>query len=373
MTAQFVNTAEHPGVFILEELEERGWLNRDLAYILGVPESTVSAIINGRRGISAEMARALGDSFDVPAEFFANLQNAFELAQADAPDPAIAKRGRVQAQYPLREMIKREWLVDGAPDLLEAQITSFFEVKTLDEVPHLAHAARRSNHHYENTPPAQLAWLFRVRQIAKTMVTPRYAPSRLASAVETMKLLRSDPEEIRHVPRMLNECGVRLVVVEGLPGGKIDGVCFWLNKQTPVIGMSLRLDRIDNFWFVLRHEIAHVLHRHGQDAEIIDVEIDKMPPDINKEEQIANAEAADFCVPQEQMRSFFDRKNPFFSERDTLAFAQKMQVHPGLVVGQIQRLADRWDFLRRYQVKTREKITRFAMTDGWGDIAPVEI
>ena len=373
MTAQFVNIAEHPGVFILEEMEERGWLNRDLAYILGVPESTVSAIVNSKRGISAEMAKALGDAFDVSPEFFTNLQNAYELARANAPDPAIAKRGRVQAEYPLREMIKRGWLVDGTPDLLETQIAAFFEVRTLDDVPHLAHAARRSNHYYEDIPAAQLAWLFRVRQIANTMVTPRYAPSRLAVAAEEIKLLRKDQEEIRHIPRILNECGVRFVVVEGLPGEKIDGVCFWLNKHSPVIGMSLRLDRIDNFWFVLRHEIAHVLHKHGQDAEIIDVEIDKMLSDINEEEQIANSEAADFCVPQEQMRSFFDRKNPFFSERDTLAFAQRMNVHPGLVVGQIQRLADRWDFLRRYQVKTREKITPFAMTDGWGDVAPVDI
>jgi HTH-type transcriptional regulator/antitoxin HigA len=270
-------------------------------------------------------------------------------------------------------MIKRGWLIDAAPDLLEAQIASFFEVKSLDEVPHLAHAAKRTNHYYETVPAIQLAWLFRVRQIAKTMVTPHFAPARLETAVEEMKLLRSDPEEIRHVPRILHECGVRLIVVEGLPRGKIDGVCFWLNKQSPVIGMSLRLDRIDNFWFVLRHEIAHVLHRHGQDSEIIDVEIDRAPPDINEEEQLANEDAAEFCVPQERMQSFFARKNPFFSERDTLAFARRMDVHPGLVVGQIQRLADRWDFLKRYQVKTRDRVIPFAMTDGWGNVAPIEI
>jgi len=373
MTTQFLNIAEHPGIFLLEEMEERQWLNRDVAYILGVPDSTVSAIINGKRGISAEMARALGDAFNVPAEFFANLQNAYDLARADMPNPAIANKGRVLSEYPLREMINRGWLKDSTPDLLETQITAFFEVSTLDKVPHLAHAAKRSDHYYEDILAAQLAWLFRVRQIAKTMATPRFAPSRLAAAVEDMKLLRSDPEEIRHVPRMLSECGVRLVIVEGLPGGKIDGVCFWLNKQSPVIGLSLRLDRIDNFWFVLRHEIAHVLHRHGQDREIIDVELDKIPPDINEEEQIVNTEAADFCVSQDQMLSFFNRKNPFFSERDTLAFAQRMEVHPGLVVGQIQRLTDRWNFLRRHQVKIREKITPFAMTDGWGDIAPIEI
>ncbi|MFX8692489.1 hypothetical protein ABTM44_18400, partial [Acinetobacter baumannii] len=78
-----------------------------------------------------------------------------------------------------------------------------------------------------------------------------------------MAEMREAPEETRNVPRLLQEAGVRFVIVEGLPGSKIDGVCFWLDDKSPVIGMSLRFDRIDNFWFVLRHECAHVLHGHG--------------------------------------------------------------------------------------------------------------
>ena len=46
---------------------------------------------------------------------------------------------------------------------------------------------------------------------------------------------------------------------EALPSSKIDGVCLWLDQHSPVIGMSLRFDRIDNFWFVLGHEIEHAL------------------------------------------------------------------------------------------------------------------
>jgi HTH-type transcriptional regulator/antitoxin HigA len=72
------------------------------------------------------------------------------------------------------------------------------------------------------------------------------------------------PEESRHVPRLLLECGVRFILVEKLPQADIDGVCFWLDAKSPVIGMSTRRDKIDNFWFVLRHEIQHVLERHGQ-------------------------------------------------------------------------------------------------------------
>ena len=61
----------------------------------------------------------------------------------------------------------------------------------------------------------------------------------LALDSEELELVLIDPEETRHVPRILSECGVRLVIVEGLPNGKIDGVCTWLDKNSPVIGLSL--------------------------------------------------------------------------------------------------------------------------------------
>jgi HTH-type transcriptional regulator/antitoxin HigA len=162
------------------------------------------------------------------------------------------------------------------------------------------------------------------------------------------------------------------VVAEGLPGGLIDGVCFWLGPSTPVIGMSMRFDRIDNFWFVLRHECAHVAHGHGKSHVIVDEDIEEksLLPN-NEEERIANAEAAEFCVPSEQMRSFYLRKNPFFSESDVLAFSKRMNIHPGLAVGQLQRMANRYDLLRKHLVRVRTHLAGSMMMDGWGDVVPV--
>ena len=64
----------HPGYYLKEEMEERGWLPRDLALILGVDEAAINVILSGERGFGPEMAKSLGNAFDVPAEFFANLQ-----------------------------------------------------------------------------------------------------------------------------------------------------------------------------------------------------------------------------------------------------------------------------------------------------------
>jgi HTH-type transcriptional regulator / antitoxin HigA len=204
------------------------------------------------------------------------------------------------------------------------------------------------------------------------MPTPPYSQTRLTAAVERMKEILANPEDIRHVPRLLNEAGVRFVIVEGLPGSKIDGVCFWLNGSSPVIGISLRFDRIDNFWFVLRHECAHVLHGHGQISAIVDAELEQLTLDLSEEERTANGEAAEFCVPQEKIRSFYLRKKPLFAERDVLAFSKIARVHPGLVIGQLQKIAGRYDLLRRHLVMVRSHIAGSALIDGWGDVVPVD-
>src|SRR5258708_946105 len=122
MALTYPGSTPPPGFFIKEELDARGWGQRDLAYILGVHEQAVNMIVSGKRGISPEMAKALGDAFDVPAEFFANLQKAFDLAQARDPDPDIARRARLQSSYPVREMIKRGWLEDTDGTMLEIQM-----------------------------------------------------------------------------------------------------------------------------------------------------------------------------------------------------------------------------------------------------------
>jgi HTH-type transcriptional regulator / antitoxin HigA len=363
--------AVSPAEIIRAEMEKRGWSQSDLAYVLGVNSSAVNPILSGKRGISPDMAKALAIAFDVPAERFALAQAEWELRRARDPDPKVTARARVQAQYPMREMMRRGWIKEGDTGAdLEAQLCRFFGVSNLADVPHLAHSAKRTE--YSHIPPAQLAWLFRVRQIASEMPTPPYSRASLAAGVDRMKEFLGHPEEVRHIPRLLHEVGIRFVIVEGLPGSKIDGVCFWLNKVSPVIGMSLRFDRIDNFWFVLGHECAHVLHGHGQNAAIVDNELEQLTLELSEEEQIANRDAAEFCVPQEKIRSFYLRKKPLFAERDVLAFSKIMKVHPGIVVGQLQKLVGRYDLLRRHLVSVREHISGSALVDGWGDVVPVE-
>jgi HTH-type transcriptional regulator/antitoxin HigA len=366
----------HPGIYLKEEMDARGWIQRDLAFVLGIPEQAINVILAGKRGISPDMARALGDAFDVPAEFFANLQKAYDLSKASAPSPDVAVRARIQGQYPIREMIKRGWIEDGDAALLSAQIIRFFEVDGVDEIPYLAHAAKKSDYELREIHPMQLAWLFRVKQIAKSITVTKYSERALRDSLLRLKTLLVSPEDAREVPRILMECGVRFALVEKLPQANIDGVCFWLNSDSPVIGLSARFDRIDNFWFVLRHEIEHVLRKDGQDKEIVDVlegEAASTNQSLPLEEREANAAAADFCAPSDRLDSFIARKRPFFSERDVLALSKILNRHPGLIVGQMQHKLNRHDYLKRYQVKIRSLLLPGAIVDGWGQSVPISI
>jgi HTH-type transcriptional regulator/antitoxin HigA len=367
-----------PGHFIKEELAARDWTQSDLAYILGCPVQAVNMIISGKRGISPEMAKALGHAFDVPGEFFANLQKAFDLSQARDPDPAVSRRARLQSAFPIREMIKRGWLHETDAAMLEAQMMRFFEVNRLEDISQIPHAAKKTTGgQYQDAEPAQLAWLYRVRQIAKQMNVPRYSEKALRTTCGRLKYLLVDPEEARHVPKLLADCGVRLMLVEPLPNSKIDGVCTWIDDG-PVIALSFRLDRIDNFWFVLRHECEHALREDGKTSSVrIDEDIGasfaKNAEDLPEEEKLANEAAADFCVPNRAMNDFIIRKSPFFSERDIIGFSRIQERHPGLVIGQLHWKAGRYDLLRKYLIKMKSFVGPYCMVDGWGQIAPVSL
>lgn len=360
----------HPGEYLREELEARGWSQRDLAFVIDVPETGINPVINGKRGISPEMAKALGDAFDQSPEYWINLQRMYDLQQAPEPTSDVAKRGRLQDVYPVREMIKRGWLAKQKnAEKLEGELVKFFGCSGLDEVPYLRHAAKKT--HYEETPPAQVVWLFRIRQIAKGMKLPAYSEIALRKAIPRLAELRYAPEEVHQVAKILGECGVRFVVVESLPGAKIDGVCLWLSPEAPVIGMSLQRDYIDNFWFGLRHEIEHVLRRHGFQRECVDEQFQPMAQDVPAEEKMANTAGAEFCVPQDELANFMARIHPYYSEDRIVLFSKRLGIHPGLVVGQLQNKLGRYDLLKKHQAKVRQFVISTATFDGWGTVVAV--
>jgi HTH-type transcriptional regulator / antitoxin HigA len=356
-----------PGEFIREELEARGWTQGTLADIMGRPESTVSAIISGKKEITPETARGLSAALGTSAELWMNLEATYRLSMTEHQDEEVRKRSIIYSYAPIREMIRRGWIMatEAVADL-EGAVCAFFEVPSLAVQPNFCGAAKATA-----APPtvAQQTWAFRVRQIAKRMLVPNYSEIALRAAVAKMKPLLKDPSAVSQIPGILASCGVRFVVVEPLPSGKIDGITFWVDEgQSPVIGMSLRFDRIDNFWFVLRHELEHVLRRHGVDSPMFDVDIDPANKEVDEKEQQANDAASDFCIAKPKMDSWIARKAPSFSDLDLLGFAKVQGVHPGIVAGQWRYRMNRYNVFGKYLVKVRNAVLTTAVVDGWGQV-----
>ncbi len=163
---------EHPGTFITEELEARNWDQVDLAYILGMLPQQLNPLLNGKTSITPDMAAALGEAFDMPADFFANLQKMYDLHKAKPVDPGVRTRAQWVAWFPVRDMIKRGWIEDTEHGLLDLQMMRFFGKNRIEDIPFIGtgevapHFSKKSDG-YEGTTPIQYTWLHRVMKIAE--------------------------------------------------------------------------------------------------------------------------------------------------------------------------------------------------------------
>jgi len=166
---------------------------------------------------------------------------------------------------------------------------------------------------------------------------------------------------------LLAEYGIRFLVIEPLHNCRIDGATIWLNEDSPIIALSLRYDRIDAFWFTLLHEFTHVVY---EDASIDDDLCgDGQLPSIAKvdTERKADVEASNTLVPIEKLNSFILRVSPLYSKTRIIQFAHTMQIHPGIIVGQLQHRGEiGYSANREMLAKIRDIVANSALTDGWG-------
>jgi HTH-type transcriptional regulator/antitoxin HigA len=372
MTDRIMAEVFPPGEFLKDELEARGWSQIEFAEIIGRQPRVVNELVLGKRAITPETARELAAALGTSALIWMNLESAYQLSKVAPKTERIAREATLRTRFPVREMIKRGWIAPTKIyDELERAVLRFFGIAGVSDPIALPDAAWRKGETALST--LQWAWLLRVNQLANALTIAPYSERRLREAIPELEKLMTESEEVRHVPRILAECGIRFVIVEPIPGFKIDGVCFWINGgKSPVIGLSLKGDQIDKFWFNLWHEIEHVLRGDGKEEPVID-DFDAPVPD-KESERTANAAAANHCVPTVAMNDFFARHNPMFSERSLIGFARLVQRHPGIVAGQIQKRTDRWDlFKKKHQPRVREIVTQTALTDGYGRTGPVNL
>lgn len=356
-----------PGEYIQDEMDARGWTHDDLASVLSMSRRQVINLIQGKSGITADTAISLAEAFDQDAQTWMNLQMAFELAVAAKKERDVKRRADLFNKTPIRELKRRGWLpnVDDT-DELELAVCRFLGISKITDEPNVRVAARKGTP-YDTDTAAQIAWYRGAWRMAESAPAARFDPSAFEDGVREVLMLAANAEDARRVPQVLGGMGIRLVLVKAMKDTRIDGAAFWLDATTPAIALSLRLDRIDNFWFTLLHEMVHIKHNH---AAPIDVDLTARKPasEVPPIEHVANTEAAQYLIPQEKLASFIARKAPLYYRASIVQFAQARKVHPGIVVGQLQwRDELKYSQLRDCLVGVRSYIQGQALTNGWGD------
>lgn len=365
-----------PGYILKEELDRRGWTQVELSEILARPPRLISEIVSAKRAITPETAKGLAAALSTTPEFWMNLETSYRLSKASfGASNVVSRRARLYGKFPVKEMLRRKW-VEASDDLnvLEKNFCAYFSISSLDEIPRFKHAAKKTE--YSEDSLRQLAWLNRAEQVAKTIKAGEFTAEKLEHAIQQLRGCLADVHAVKQVSAILAKAGVRLVAVEYLPGAKLDGACFWVDNGTsPVIALSLRLDRLDNFWHTLFHELDHVINGEGKDKPRVDIIENERPnttKPLPKEELRANASAANNCVPSKILDEWIQRTGRVSSRRNIVNFARQLNVHPALVVGQLQhRGMIPYSFHRVLLEKVRSFVIESVVTDGFGNMPKV--
>jgi HTH-type transcriptional regulator/antitoxin HigA len=371
MTERFPAEVFPPGEFLRDELEARGWTQAYLAGIMNRPTQVINAIVAGRKEITPETAQGLADALGTSAEMWLNLQSAYRLSKVRKEDGETRRRARLYSLAPVKELIRRQWIANVKDtDALEKELKTFFESESME--PQLNFAARMSASYTAQYTPAQIAWACRARKLARAVSAATFQDAALEQGLVDLRQLVASEHDVRRVPKLLAEIGIRLVIVAHLPTTRIDGAAMWLNNQSPVVALSMRYDRIDNFWFTLCHELMHIKHGEGSlDPRLVGADR-QLTEDKSASEQRADQEAQDFLVPAQEIETFMLRVGPMYSNLNKIIhFANRIRVHPGIVTGQLQFRTNTYTFGSSLLAKVRSAVIEAALSDGWGYTPPI--
>ena len=315
---------------VMFRMEEQGLQQKDLIPYLG-SKARVSEVLSGKRNLSLKMVKALSEGLGIPAKVL--------LAEPD-PSPDTEQDWDL-SRYPLREMAKKGWLgkLDSTrnDELLEAVREFFLEVGGQGVGPVFLRRTLHMGGEISTDFYRINAWLARV------LVRSRG----LRENIGEFRKPEHPPEFLRNIAQLswsergpllaaeyLKKSGIVLVIEAHLARTYLDGAAILDSDSVPVIALTLRHDRLDNFWFTLLHELAHVL-LHLTDRQVAFVDNTEEDPDGEKIEREANRYAREAFIPRAIWRRCEAYRKP--SVASILELARDLRISPAIVAGRIRQ------------------------------------
>lgn len=318
-----------PGEILKEEIEERGWTQKDLADIMGRPVQVISEIVNGVKQITPQTAMELGAALEMSPETWMHLETDYRLALArdTNSNDVITRRARMYALAPVSELLRRGWLPARAT--VEADLCRFLGIASIWDEP-AVHASLRSSVHRGPEIGATAAWLRRVEILASRQSVAAYDQERLEAELPAIANMSTTIASVAELPARLAGLGVHFVVVPHLSKTYLDGASMWVGGH-PVVAVTLRYDRVDSFWFTVMHELAHIVLGHMDAiAEAIDPDAPQNPQEVE-----ANRLASEILVDPEVYPRITADANGAAGIAAIVDAAAAASRHPGIFVGRL--------------------------------------
>ena len=327
-------------------MDQDGLSPRDLIPFIGT-RAKVSEVLSGKRAITMPMARALHTHLGIPAEVL--LRDS--VSAVDDPSADLE-----WSRFPLKEMAKRSWIPDVPDSARHAKQLVGDLIERAGGWQVAGAALYRKNDHLranaKTDPYALQAWCWQV------LATANQSPPSIAYKPGTVT-----PDLLRQVARLsasedgprlalefLAEHGVPLVTERHLPRTHLDGAALRLGDGRPVIGLTLRYDRIDSFWFCLLHELAHVgrhIDHDSGDAFVDDLSLSKVEGEReDPRESEADEWAAEALIPHDAWQQSTARENP--TPLSVMSLAHVLRVHPAIVAGRVRHERQNYRLLSQF-------------------------
>ncbi|MFK5985276.1 MAG: ImmA/IrrE family metallo-endopeptidase [Pseudomonadota bacterium] len=309
-------------------MEQEGLTQRDLIpYIGSLPK--VSEVLSGKRKLSLNMIKKLSSRLGISADVL-----------IATPMDDLQEKNIDWLKFPLAEMRKRAFFKTNE-SLSEIKIYAEERIKTfLGEIPvgmNLSQMMLKTTVHYRYNNKeidrfAVWVWQARVLQLAEQEpLKVSYQKGTISQEFmkDLSQLSWSDNGPII-AKEFLNKHGVHLIIEPHFKQTYLDGaVCIGANGS-PIIALTLRHDRLDNFWFTLMHELAHIaLHFDGNIQWFLD--------DLDVQDQDPKEIEADSCARNSLIQIELWQSKMLNSVSDIINFAKKIKIHPSIVIGRLRR------------------------------------
>jgi len=249
--------------------------------------------------------------------------------------------------FPLEEIVLRKWVSVGKQDLAkkpEQVFEKFIKLICTEEIPQKVLLRKTLHKNTKNLTNdyALLAWSIRVLSRAIDGNYPKYRPDIMSHEFlrDVVQLSKFNDGPLKARDFLANH-GISLVIEKWLPGTKFNGASLMTTSGMPIIGLTLFYDRIDNFWFTLLHELAHIWkHLHSDNDLYIDFFGGKEEDHIDdpKEKEADNI-ARETLIPIK-----YANHNAFITHSESAVeqLANELSIHPSIIAGRIRHDNSAW-------------------------------